>query len=118
VASLDGRVALISGTGRGQGRAAALAFAAAGARVFGCDVLADDAEETVALVQDQGGEMRSHMRHSGWFTLMPGYASRVAYRSEQRGLAIAPAGAYQDSKSTASGRELQRLSFPKLIVTS
>ena len=59
MARLDGRVVLISGTGRGQGRAAALAFSAAGARVFGCDVLADEAEETLALVRDRGGEMGS-----------------------------------------------------------
>ncbi len=60
---LDGKVALISGTGRGQGRAAALAFTAAGARVFGCDLLADESAETLALVKAQGGEMRSLHPH-------------------------------------------------------
>jgi meso-butanediol dehydrogenase / (S,S)-butanediol dehydrogenase / diacetyl reductase len=59
MATLDGKVALISGTGGGQGRAAALAFAQAGAKVFGCDVKVDGAEETVALVRQAGGEMRS-----------------------------------------------------------
>ena len=54
---LDGKVAAITGTGGGQGRAAALAFAAAGARVIGCDVKADGNKETVQLVQDAGGEM-------------------------------------------------------------
>ncbi|HZT50649.1 MAG TPA: SDR family NAD(P)-dependent oxidoreductase [Stellaceae bacterium] len=56
---LDGKVVLISGTAGGQGRAAALAFAKEGARVFGCDVKAAEAEETVALVRAAGGEMRS-----------------------------------------------------------
>ena len=56
---LEGKVALISGTGGGQGRAAALAFARDGARVMGCDVKAEDARETVRLVQGAGGTMRS-----------------------------------------------------------
>jgi meso-butanediol dehydrogenase/(S,S)-butanediol dehydrogenase/diacetyl reductase len=56
---LDGKVVLVSGTAGGQGRAAALAFAAAGARVVGCDVKVHEAEETVALVKAAGGDMRS-----------------------------------------------------------
>ena len=35
---LEGKVALITGTGGGQGRAAALMFAEAGAIVVGCDL--------------------------------------------------------------------------------
>jgi NAD(P)-dependent dehydrogenase (short-subunit alcohol dehydrogenase family) len=56
---LDGKVALITGTAGGQGRAAALRFAAEGARVFGCDLDADGASETVALVRAAGGDMDS-----------------------------------------------------------
>jgi NAD(P)-dependent dehydrogenase (short-subunit alcohol dehydrogenase family) len=56
---LDGKIALITGTARGMGRSAALLFAAEGARVVGCDVLADEADETVALVREAGGEMVS-----------------------------------------------------------
>ncbi|HXQ53893.1 MAG TPA: SDR family oxidoreductase [Stellaceae bacterium] len=59
MARLDGKIVLISGTAGGQGRAAALAFARAGAKVFGCDVKAAESEETVALVTREGGEMRS-----------------------------------------------------------
>ncbi|MGH7090861.1 MAG: SDR family NAD(P)-dependent oxidoreductase [Stellaceae bacterium] len=59
MADLAGKVALISGTAGGQGRAAALAFARAGAKVMGCDVKAEAAEETVALVTRAGGVMRS-----------------------------------------------------------
>jgi NAD(P)-dependent dehydrogenase (short-subunit alcohol dehydrogenase family) len=56
---LEGKVALITGTADGQGRAAALAFAAEGAKVVGCDLKADLAEQTVELVRTQGGEMVS-----------------------------------------------------------
>lgn len=38
---LQGKAALITGTGGGQGRAAALLFAAEGALVVGCDVQHD-----------------------------------------------------------------------------
>lgn len=56
---LDGKVALISGTGRGMGRVAAQEFAREGARVVGCDLDVASADETVALVRDAGGEMVS-----------------------------------------------------------
>lgn len=56
---LQGKVVLISGTAGGQGRAAALAFSRAGAQVMGCDVKSEAAEETVALVRAEGGEMMS-----------------------------------------------------------
>lgn len=54
---LEGKVALITGTGRGQGRAAALAFTREGAKVVGTDMLSEENEETAALVRDAGGEM-------------------------------------------------------------
>jgi meso-butanediol dehydrogenase / (S,S)-butanediol dehydrogenase / diacetyl reductase len=56
---LDGKVALISGTGSGIGQAAAVEFAAQGALVSGCDVNQRNAEETVRLVQEAGGTMMS-----------------------------------------------------------
>jgi len=51
---LEGKVALITGTGGGQGRAAALRFAREGAIVVGCDFNAAAHEETAALLQEQG----------------------------------------------------------------
>lgn len=54
---LEGRVALISGTGGGQGRAAALRFVAEGAVVAGCDVNAEADAETARLVAQTGGRM-------------------------------------------------------------
>ncbi|MEY2458445.1 MAG: hypothetical protein QOG30_275, partial [Acidimicrobiaceae bacterium] len=52
---LDGRVALITGAASGQGRAAALLFAAHGASIAVIDVNDEDAGETVALVEKDGG---------------------------------------------------------------
>lgn len=54
---LDGKVALITGTGGGQGRAAALRFAREGASVFGCDVNAQAQRETLELMRAQGLRM-------------------------------------------------------------
>jgi meso-butanediol dehydrogenase / (S,S)-butanediol dehydrogenase / diacetyl reductase len=57
---LEGKTALISGTGGGQGRAAALVFAREGALIFGCDMNAEGAAETVELVRSAVGKMQSH----------------------------------------------------------
>ncbi len=56
---LAGKVALITGTADGQGRAAALLFASEGARVVGCDLKTELAQETVELVRRAGGQMVS-----------------------------------------------------------
>lgn len=56
---LEGKVALITGTGGGQGRAAALLFAEEGAKIVGCDVKAEGALATVEMVRERGGEMVS-----------------------------------------------------------
>lgn len=56
---LDGKIALISGTGGGMGRAAALEFARQGARVAGCDLNAEGDAETEAMVREAGGVMKS-----------------------------------------------------------
>jgi len=53
---LDGKVALVSGSGRGIGRAIALKLVSEGARVVINDLDADPAEDTVAAVQAAGGE--------------------------------------------------------------
>lgn len=67
--SLDGKVAFITGAARGQGRSHAVRLAADGAGIVGVDICADIAsngypmasreelDETVALVEAQGGKM-------------------------------------------------------------
>ncbi|WP_405952891.1 SDR family oxidoreductase [Streptomyces prunicolor] len=54
---LDGKVALITGTGGGQGRAAAIRFAQEGALVVGCDLFEEGNQETVEAVKEAGGVM-------------------------------------------------------------
>ncbi|CAN5334352.1 SDR family oxidoreductase [soil metagenome] len=54
---IEGKVALISGTGGGQGRAAALRFSREGAKVFGCDLNAGAQQETLDLIQAEGLQM-------------------------------------------------------------
>lgn len=56
MASLDGRVAIITGAARGLGREHALLFAAEGARVVVNDVDGDEAEATAADIRDRGGD--------------------------------------------------------------
>jgi NAD(P)-dependent dehydrogenase (short-subunit alcohol dehydrogenase family) len=52
---LEGRVAVVTGGGRGIGRGIALALGAAGARVVVNDVAADAADDAVADIQAAGG---------------------------------------------------------------
>lgn len=56
---LEGKVALLTGIGSGMGRAAALRFTAEGAKVVGCDLFAESADETVRLVRQAGGDITS-----------------------------------------------------------
>jgi NAD(P)-dependent dehydrogenase (short-subunit alcohol dehydrogenase family) len=58
---LEDKVALVTGCGSvgpgwGNGKAIAVLFAREGARVFGCDINAAAAEETQAIIRDDGGE--------------------------------------------------------------
>ncbi|MCV2890500.1 MAG: SDR family oxidoreductase [Pseudophaeobacter sp. bin_em_oilr2.035] len=55
-AKLDGRVALVSGSGRGIGREIALKLASEGARVVVNDLDADPANETAEAIRAVGGE--------------------------------------------------------------
>ncbi len=52
---LEGKSAVIMGSGSGVGRASALRFAEEGARVVVADVDLERAKETVQLIEDAGG---------------------------------------------------------------
>src|ERR1700710_1770407 len=56
VGKLDGKVALVTGSGRGLGRACAQVFAREGAKVVVVDLQRDGGEETVSLIKAAGGE--------------------------------------------------------------
>ena len=52
----DGKVALVTGAGRGMGRATALRFGREGAKVVVAEVNADHGTEVAAEIRDAGGE--------------------------------------------------------------
>ena len=56
MSKLEGKVALVSGSGRGIGRCIALKLAAEGARVVVNDMDEAPASETVAAIRAAGGE--------------------------------------------------------------
>ncbi|MEW6286790.1 MAG: SDR family NAD(P)-dependent oxidoreductase [Chloroflexota bacterium] len=56
---LEGKVALITGAGKGSGRALALAFAAYGAIVAANDISPVNVDEVVAQIQQQGGRAQA-----------------------------------------------------------
>jgi NAD(P)-dependent dehydrogenase (short-subunit alcohol dehydrogenase family) len=55
---LEGKVALITGTGTGQGKAAAILFAKEGAKVVGCGRRENLLEETAHEIEAFGGEYK------------------------------------------------------------
>ena len=64
---LEGRVAIITGAGRGIGRAAAELFAAHGARVVLSDIDPAPAEEAVGAIRAAGGQSISVVGDvTGW----------------------------------------------------
>jgi len=58
---LKGRVAIVTGAGRGIGRAIARKLADEGARVLVADLDREVAEETASLITVAGGEAKSHV---------------------------------------------------------
>ena len=56
---LEGKVAVITGAGRGMARQVALRFAAEGAAIVGAEIDPEAGAETVQAVREAGGEMES-----------------------------------------------------------
>jgi len=56
---LEGKVAVVTGTGSGIGQGCALMFARHGARVMGCDINAGAAQATVELARTEGLALES-----------------------------------------------------------
>lgn len=81
---LDGKVCIITGSGGAIGRASAIMFAREGAKVVGCGVRPENAQETLDLVRSAGGEMVS--LHPGCDLSEPENCERlVALAIEQYG---------------------------------
>lgn len=57
--SLDGKIALVTGSGRGMGRSHALLLAERGADLVVHDILADEVEETAGMIRAKGREARA-----------------------------------------------------------
>ena len=58
---LDGKVALVTGAGRGIGRGTALALAEAGAEVVAWSRTADEIESLVTEIEGRGGRARAQV---------------------------------------------------------
>lgn len=58
---LQGKVSIITGSGRGIGRATALKFAAEGARTVVCDLDKASVDAVVAQIKSSGGEARGYL---------------------------------------------------------
>ena len=104
MASLDGKVAFITGVARGQGRSHAVRLAADGASIIGVDICADIAsngypmasrdelDETVALVEAKGGKMIASVADVRDFHALKGAVDRGVEQFGRLDIVLANAG--------------------------
>ncbi len=93
---LDGRVAVVTGSGRGLGRAYARALATAGASVVVNDLDGDSAEETVRSITGAGGAAVAHVAAVGGSEVADSLVQRAVDEFGRLDVMVTNAGALRD----------------------
>jgi NAD(P)-dependent dehydrogenase (short-subunit alcohol dehydrogenase family) len=93
---LDGRVAVVTGAGRGLGRSYARALAAAGASVVVNDLDADVADETVKSIVGAGGSAVAEVGAVGGSEMADALVARAVAEFGRLDVMITNAGALRD----------------------
>jgi NAD(P)-dependent dehydrogenase (short-subunit alcohol dehydrogenase family) len=94
--SLDGKVAVVTGSGRGLGRAYAVALAQAGAAVVVNDVNSDAADETLAEITAAGGRAVAEIAPVGDTATADALVARAVGEYDRLDLMVTNAGVLRD----------------------
>jgi NAD(P)-dependent dehydrogenase (short-subunit alcohol dehydrogenase family) len=94
---LDGRAAVVTGSGRGLGRAYAIALAAAGAGVVVNDVDGDAAAETVELIGAAGGKAVAEVAAVGEAEVADALVARAVEAFGRLDVMVTNAGVLRDN---------------------
>jgi NAD(P)-dependent dehydrogenase (short-subunit alcohol dehydrogenase family) len=88
----SGSVVLVTGSGSGIGRAIALAFAATSARVAVADISREAAEQTVSLIQAEGGDAAAFVVDVADEAAVEGVISEIVSQFGKLDIAVNNAG--------------------------